>query len=138
MLRCANGSFAVKLGPPVTDAPEPPSEGATLGRMSLDKTFAGDLVASSRGEMVFARTPVADSAGYAAVERVHGALHGRTGSFALLHNGVMARGEQRLRILVVPDSGTGELAGLTGTMQIVVDGDQHTYELEYELPADRA
>ena len=135
MLRCASGPFEVKLTPQSTDAPAAPLEGATLGRTALDKRYRGDLEAQSRGEMLSALTAVKDSAGYVAVERVHGALHGREGSFALLHTGVMARGEQRLTIAVVPDSGTGALRGLTGAMKISIAPDgAHAYEMEYELP----
>jgi hypothetical protein len=86
--------------------------------------------------MLTAMTAVKGSAGYVAVERVQGAVHGRTGSFALLHTGVMARGEQRLTISVVPDSGTGDLAGLAGKMTIVIADGKHSYEFEYELPGD--
>jgi len=136
MLRCASGPFEVKLTPQSTDAPAPPAEGATLGRLTLDKQYKGELDGQSKGEMLSAMTAVQGSAGYVAVERVHGALHGRTGSFALLHTGVMARGEQRLTISVVPDSGTGDLTGLAGHMKIVLTEGRHAYEFEYELPGD--
>jgi len=136
MLRCASGPFEVKLTPQSTDAPAPPAEGATLGRLTLDKQYKGELDGQSKGEMLSAMTAVQGSAGYVAVERVHGALHGRTGSFALLHTGVMARGEQRLTISVVPDSGTGDLTGLAGRMKIVITEGRHAYEFEYELPGD--
>jgi hypothetical protein len=134
-MRCASGPFEVKVTPQASDAPPPPGEGATLGRLSLDKRYRGDLEATSRGEMLSAMTPVQGSAGYVAVERVHGALHGREGSFALLHTGVMARGEQRLTIAVVPDSGSGDLRGLSGAMKIHIAPDgAHAYEMEYVLP----
>ena len=136
MLRCASGPFEVKLTSQSTDAPTPPAEGATLGRLTLDKEYKGELEGRSKGEMLTAMTAVKGSAGYVAVERVHGALHGRTGSFALQHTGVMARGEQRLTISVVPDSGTGDLAGLAGKMNIVLADGKHSYEFEYELPGD--
>ena len=126
MLRCASGPFEVKLTPQSTDAPTPPGEGATLGRLTLDKQYTGELEARSKGEMLSAMTAVKGSAGYVAVERVDGALHGRTGSFALLHTGVMARGEQRLTIAVVPDSGTGDLTGLAGHMNIVIAEGRHS------------
>jgi len=134
MLRCASGSFDVSVVPQAHAAPAVPDGGATLGRASLDKTFHGELEGTSQGEMLTALTATPGSAGYVAVERVDGALHGRRGSFALLHTGVMARGEQRLTIAVVPDSGTGELQGLVGALKITIDEGKHAYEFEYELP----
>ena len=125
----ASGPFDVKLAPlPAynTDA------GANLARMSIDKQFRGDLEATSRGEMLSAMGGVKGSAGYVAVERVTGTLHGRSGSFTLQHNATMTRGAPYLNIVVVPDSGSGELAGLTGSMKIVIaDGGKHAYELDY-------
>jgi hypothetical protein len=123
----ARGTFDVKLAPQPL---EETAEGA-LGRMSLDKQFHGDLEASSKGQMLTAGTSVKDSAGYVAIERVTGTLHGRSGSFILQHSGTMTRGVPRLTITVVPDSGTGELAGLAGTMTIRIDAGKHFYEFEY-------
>jgi hypothetical protein len=126
----ASGTFEVKLVPqPAGDRPE----AATLGRMAIDKRFHGDLEATSAGEMLTAGTDVKGSAGYVALERVSGTLHGRSGAFVLQHSGTMTRGAPQLTIRVVPDSGTGQLAGLAGTMAIsVVDG-KHSYDLEYSL-----
>ena len=125
----ASGPFDVKLAPlPAynTDA------GANLARMSIDKQFRGDLEATSRGEMLSAMGGVKGSAGYVAVERVTGTLHGRGGSFTLQHNATMTRGVAYLNIIIVPDSGSGELAGLTGSMKIIIaDGGKHAYELDY-------
>jgi hypothetical protein len=126
----ATGTFEVSLTPQTTDA-EP--EGSTLGRLSIEKRFHGDLEATSRGEMLSAGTRVQGSAGYVAIERVTGTLHGRRGSFVLQHNGTMTRGAPQLTVGVVPDSGTGELTGLAGTMRIIVEGKAHTYEMEYTL-----
>ncbi len=126
----ANGTFEVKLTP---QASNDKAEGATLGRMSIDKQFHGDLEATSKGEMLTAMTEVKDSAGYVAIERVTGTLHGQSGSFILQHSGTMAHGVQQLTINVVPDSGIGQLAGITGKMTIkIVDGKQF-YEFEYTL-----
>jgi hypothetical protein len=126
----ADGTFEVKL------APQPLSEGgqaAGLGRLSIDKQFRGDLEAVSQGEMLAASTDVDGSAGYVALERVVGRLHGRPGSFTLQHNGLMNRGVPQLTITVVPDSGTQQLTGLSGEMTIeIVDG-QHFYRFEYTL-----
>jgi hypothetical protein len=127
----ATGPFDVKL------APQPLSEVAAdsgLGRMALDKTFHGDLAATSTGEMLSVMGAVQGSAAYVALERVTGTLHGRRGTFALQHTGVMTRGIPSLVVTVVPDSGTAELAGLTGTMHILVDGKAHSYVFEYALP----
>jgi hypothetical protein len=102
--------------------------------MAIDKHFHGDLEATSRGEMLMAGTSVKGSAGYVAIEAVTGKLHGREGSFVLQHSGMMTRGVPRLTVTVVPDSGTGGLAGLSGSMAINVAAGKHSYEFEYTLP----
>ena len=127
----ATGPFDVKLTPQATDTP---AEGSPLSRLALDKQFHGDLEATSKGEMLTAgSTTIKNSAGYVAVERVTGTLHGRQGTFALQHSGVMTRGEGKLTITVVPDSGTGELTGLSGSMSIDVTGGKHSYTFEYTI-----
>lgn len=126
----AKGAFEVKLAPLASYNQD---DGANLGRLSLDKQFHGDLEATSKGEMLSAGTAVEGSAGYVAIERITGSLAGRSGSFALQHNGIMARGAAQLTITVVPDSGTGELTGLSGTMTIDIVEGKHTYELTYTL-----
>lgn len=130
MTKHAKGTFDVKMAPQTDDKVGDP----TVGRMALDKQFHGDLEGTSKGQMLAVSTDVPGSAGYVAMERVNGSLHGRNGTFALQHNGVMTRGEPELSITVVPDSGTGELSELAGKMTInIVDG-KHFYELEYILP----
>jgi hypothetical protein len=130
----AQGPFDVKLNPqPV--ALEDDGEGAARGRMSIDKQFHGDLEAVSKGEMLTAMTSTQGSAGYVAIEKVNGTLGGRQGTFVLQHHATMTRGEPKLDIIVVPDSGTGALAGIKGTMKIVIaEGGKHFYELDYTLP----
>lgn len=130
MMIRANGTFEVKLTPQASDDK---GEGATLGRMSIDKQFRGDLEAISRGEMLTAMTGVKDSAGYVAIERISGTLQGRRGTFALQHSGTMTRGAQQLTITVVPDSGTDQLAGLTGKMTITIADGKHSYGFEGTL-----
>lgn len=125
------GTFEVTLTPA---GPGDARDGVTLGRMTLAKRFSGELSATSEGEMLSARTATPGSAGYVAIERVSGTLAGRTGTFVLQHFGVLDRGAQELTIRVVPDSGTGELAGLSGTMRIVVEAGKHTYVFDYVLP----
>lgn len=129
-MKHASGAFDVKLKP---QAPDQGAEDSAVGRMSIDKQFHGDLERSSQGQMLAVRTDVNDSAGYVAIECVSGTLHGRSGTFALQHNGTMTRGAPQLSITVVPDSGTGQLVGLAGKMTIeIVDG-KHSYDLEYTL-----
>jgi hypothetical protein len=130
MSKHASGTFEVKLSPQATAAKV---EG--LGRMSIDKQLHGDLEATSQGEMLTAGTVEKGSAGYVAIEWVHGSLHGRTGTFALQHTATMNRGVPSLSITVVPDSGTGQLAGLTGSMKIIIAEGKHSYDFEYALPA---
>ena len=127
----ATGTFEVKLAP--IDSYAEGSEGLTLGRMSIDKTFSGDLEASSKGEMLSARTREPSSAGYVAIEQVSGTLEGKSGSFALQHFGVMDNGKDRLILEVIPDSGSGELTGISGTMGISMSEGKHLYTFEYQL-----
>jgi len=107
---------------------------ANLGRLTIDKRFHGDLEGISKGEMLATQTEVPGSAGYVAMERVTGSLKGRQGSFVLQHSATMSRGTPTSSITVVPDSGTGELKGITGTMTIAVTSDGgHTYEFSYKI-----
>jgi len=127
----AHGSFEVQLKPlePYNRDPD-----AQIARMSIDKQFHGDLEATSKGEMISAGTVAKGSAGYVAIERVTGTLQGRSGSFVLQHDATMTRGSPYLHIVVVPDSGTGALAGIDGTMNIRIDAGHHSYEFAYRLP----
>jgi hypothetical protein len=126
----ATGPFEVSLKPlPVDDDPG----SAMLGRMSIDKQFHGDLEGTSKGQMLTGATPIKNSAGYVAIERVTGTLKGRKGAFILQHTGIMNRGAASLIITIVPDSGTEQLEGLRGTMAIKVEGGKHLYELNYTL-----
>ncbi len=131
MTSIAKGTFTVKLAPLGFEG-QP--DGSRLGRMSIDKQIAGDLVADTKGQMLSAMTETEGSAGYVAVERVAGALHGRKGTFVLQHSGTMNRGAASLSVTVVPDSGTGELAGLTGDFKIIIADGKHNYEFTYSLP----
>ncbi len=126
----ASGTFEVKLIP---QAQEEKSEDATLGRMLIDKQFHGDLEATSKGQMLAAMTAVKGSAGYVAIEKVTGKLHGRTGTFVLQHSGAMNRSVPQLSVTVVPDSGAGELVGLSGNMNIIIAEGKHSYEFDYTL-----
>ena len=121
----------------VTMNPEPPydsNEGASIGRVSIKKQFSGDLQATSTVEMIGARSAqVKGSAGYVAIERVVGSLHGKSGSFVLQHSGTMTRGKGELHVSVVPDSGTGQLQGLAGRMTIEISEGIHSYGFDYSL-----
>jgi len=127
----AKGTFTVEMKP---QAAPNAADGVSLGRMSLDKRFEGDLVAVGKGEMLTALTLIKGSAGYVALERVTGALHGHAGSFVFQHSGTMDQGAQRLSIMVVPGSGTGALAGISGEFRIEISEGRHSYEFEYSLP----
>lgn len=134
MRESAAGSFDVKVTPQKPDTQI--ARAANFGRLTIDKRFHGDLEGVSKGEMLAAHTEVTGSAGYVAMERVSGKLKGRAGSFVLQHSGTMTRGKQVASISVVPDSGTGELQGLSGRMTITVAADGgHTYEFDFKLDA---
>jgi len=131
MPKQASGTFEVKLTPQPPDASVPDSG---LGRMTIAKQFHGDLAGESNGQMLAAGTSVKGSAGYVAMERVKGALHGKKGEFILQHSATMNRGEPQLSVTVVPDSGTGELTGLSGKMEITIADGKHSYRFDYALP----
>lgn len=126
----ATGTFEVKLTPRAADDE---GEGLPLGRLAIEKEFHGELEGTSKGEMLTASGSVPGSAGYVAIERVDGTLHGHRGTFALQHSGTMTRGVPRLSITVVPDSGSGALAGLAGRLTIEIAGGKHSYDFEYTL-----
>jgi hypothetical protein len=131
-MKRATGSFEVTLQP-LSNVDV--SSNPLLGRMRLTKKFSGDLAAEALGQMLSAGTGTRGSACYVAIDHVTGELEGRRGSFLLQHTGVMNRGEPSLSITVVPDSGTDELAGLSGTLSInIVDG-RHFYDFIYSVPA---
>ncbi|MBJ6764441.1 DUF3224 domain-containing protein [Myxococcaceae bacterium JPH2] len=127
----ATGPFDVKVTPM---PPEAQASDSPVGRLWLDKRFHGDLDATSLGQMLAVRSAVEGSAGYVAMECVTGTLQGRTGTFCLQHTGTAVRGEKSLTITVVPDSGTGELRGLSGSVKILIEsGGKHFYDFEYSL-----
>ncbi len=127
----ASGSFEVDLRPLPCHCDDAQAE---LGHLSIDKQFQGDLDATSCGQMLSAGSPAKGSAGYVAIERVTGSLHGKRGSFTLQHSATITRGDAAMNIIVVPDSGTDELAGLSGSMKIIIEGGKHSYEFDYGLP----
>lgn len=127
----AKGTFEVKVVPLAADANvgDP-----SISRLSLDKQFSGDLTGGSKGQMLGIETGIKDSGGYVAAERFTGTLGGKKGSFSLQHSGTMQGGKFDLQIKVVPDSGTDELAGISGTMKIIIEKGKHFYEFSYTLP----
>jgi hypothetical protein len=103
--------------------------------MSIDKQYHGDLEAAGKGQMLTAGSSVRGSGAYVAIEKVTGTLEGRSGTFVLQHTGTMTQNAPELNIAVVPDSGTGQLAGIAGKMTIIIaTGGKHSYNLEYTLP----
>ncbi len=126
-----SGEFNVNLAP--REGYASGQNGINLGRMSIDKTFNGALSATSQGEMLSAMTPTQGSAGYVAIEQVIGELDGKKGSFVLQHFGTMDKGQDSLILNVIPDSGTNELEGLTGSMKIRIEQGIHYYDFEYTL-----
>jgi Protein of unknown function (DUF3224) len=126
----ASGTFEIQF----VHGPEEKIAGVSLGKRSADKQYSGDIEGSARGEMLAALTNVKTSAGYVAMERVIGTLHGRKGTFLLQHAATMSGTTRNLNVTVVPDSGTDELLGLSGKMMIhIIDG-KHLYEFDYSLP----
>lgn len=128
-----SGTFTVDLRP--LDPYARGEHGIKPGRMSIAKTYSGELNASSAGEMLTVLTPLEGSAGYVAIEQVTGTLAGKAGSFALQHYGRMAQGENFLLLEVVPGSGTGALAGLAGRMDIRIENGVHYYDFDFSVGA---
>jgi hypothetical protein len=132
MSQHVTGPFDVKITPQKPDTQI--ARAANLGRLTIDKRYHGDLEAIAKGEMLAAQTEVKGSAGYVALERVSGKLKGRSGSFVLQHNGIMNRGTAELAVTVVPDSGAGELRGLSGKMKVIIAPDgAHSYEFDFKF-----
>ena len=129
----AQGTFDVKvtLQIPADKTNEP------FERLLIAKQFHGDLEATSKLEMLGSRGPVEGSGGYVALELVTGKLGGKSGSFVLQHKGTMSKGAFMIDVRVVPDSGTDQLTGLSGSMAIVIEGNKHSYSFEYTLPPDK-
>jgi hypothetical protein len=125
----ARGTFDVKVIPQAADD----SAAGPFSRLFLDKQFHGDLDGASKGQMLGAMSGVEGSGGYVALELVTGTLNGKPGSFVLQHNGTMQKNVPTMLVTVVPDSGTGELAGLAGTMTIIIEGGKHSYVFEYTM-----
>jgi hypothetical protein len=126
----ASGTFEVTILPLSVEFS---GDEAPLSRMSIDKRFHGDLEATSKGEMLSAGSSTRGSAGYVAIEKVTGRLHGREGSFTLQHSATMNRGVPSLSVTVIPDSGTGALAGISGSLNIIIENKQHSYTFDYAL-----
>ncbi|MFZ4690766.1 MAG: DUF3224 domain-containing protein [Polymorphobacter sp.] len=130
VMQHATGTFEVSITPATNNS----AEGVTLGRMVVEKTFSGPLTAQSHGDMLTGTSAVKDSAAYVLIERVTGTLDGKVGSFALAHIGIMDRGKPDLRVSIVPDSGSGALTGISGTLVIRIEGGKHFYDLAFRLP----
>jgi hypothetical protein len=131
MTNHATGPFDVKMHPQDDNA----ADGVT--RMLLDKQYHGDLEGTAKGQMLTGGMSADKSGVYVAIEKFTGTLQGRSGSFVLHHTGIMTRGKPELTILVAPDSGTGQLAGISGKMTINIAADgKHSYDFEYTLPKE--
>jgi len=124
----AKGTFTVKLEPQKDEPADP-----KLARLTIDKQFTGDLEGTSHGQMLSAGTDTKGSAGYVAIEKVTSTLNGKSGTFTLQHTATMNRGVPQLSITVVPDSGTGELVGIHGSLQIIIANGKHSYDFEYAI-----
>ncbi|WP_426169102.1 DUF3224 domain-containing protein [Sandarakinorhabdus sp. DWP1-3-1] len=130
----ATGTFAVKMAP----AAQTSAGGVALARMTVTKAFSGGMTATAEGDMLTAAGAVPESAAYVLIERVTGSIDGKAGSFAFMHHATMDRGKPDQHISIVPDSGSGGLAGISGAMTMRIDdGGVHHYDLAYRLPEQR-
>lgn len=131
----AKGTFDVKMGPaPADDF----LKDSGIAQFTIDKQYHGPLDAHSIGKMLASGGPAQGAGGYVAIEVVTGKLDGRSGSFALQHKGTMDKNGQQLSVTVVPGSGTGELAGIAGKMDIIIESGKHSYVFDYSLPEPSA
>ena len=134
-MKHAKGTFEVKVAP--TDVSDI-GKHAGVGWMTIDKVWSGDLSGTSKGEMLTSLTPETGTMGYVALELVRAKLDGRSGNFYFIHNASMNKNDPKsgvMQITVLAGSGTGELSGLRGTLNIVIDGaGKHSYTFDYELP----
>ena len=129
----ATGTFEVKMLPEANQ--EPDGFGAGTARFGLAKSFTGDVSGEAAGTMLSVGAPQAGSAAaYVAVDRFAGSVNGKAGGFILVHRGTVSKaGNSDLEIIVAPDSGTGELDGIAGTLLIDIKAGIHHYTLTYEL-----
>lgn len=131
MAKHASGEFDVQIGPQKDEGVGDP----TIGRMSIDKKYHGDFEGAGLGQMLTGMSEaVKNSGSYVAIERIRGTLQGRAGTFAVWHAGTMDRGKQSLAVTIIPDTGTGELTGISGTMTIDIRDGKHFYGIDYSLP----
>ena len=130
MEQIATGNFEIKLSPQTDESNRDPF----LGRLLIEKDFSGDMEGESFGQMLSARTATENSAGYVAMEKFSGRIKGLEGSIILQHSGIINRGQSKLDLTIVPDSGSGQLLGISGSMEIVIEGKNHSYKLSYRLP----
>lgn len=128
IMQHATGTFAVKIEPQSSDS----GDGVTVSRMAVDKVFSGGLVGTGKGDMLATGSGV-DSGAYVLIERVTGTLDGKPGSFALMHHAIMDGGKPDQHIIIVPDSGSGALAGLSGQLTMKIEGGIHFYDLAYVI-----
>ena len=128
MTNHATGTFEVKLTPQ-----DDKSEDKSLGRMSIEKQWHGEIEGSSTGQMLTGGDVNTGSAGYVAMEKFTGTVKGRKGTFILQHSATMTKGKGDLTITVVPDSGIDDLKGIRGKLTIRIENGKHFYDLEYGL-----
>jgi hypothetical protein len=134
-MKQAKGSFTVKIAP--AESPAIGKEGG-IALMTIDKTISGDLAGTTKGEMLATSTESTGAMAYVAIETVTATLDGRSGTFVFIHNATMNKNDPKsaaLHIQVVPGSGTGGLAGISGTFDVHIDAaGKHTYTFDYQLP----
>jgi hypothetical protein len=129
MTNHATGTFEVKLTPQDDQSPD-----RSMGRMTFDKQWSGDITGASKGQMLTGGDVKGGSAGYVAMEKFTGTVKGRKGSFILQHSATMTAGQGDLTITVVPNSGADELKEITGKLTIKIEGGKHFYDFAYSLP----
>ena len=110
-----------------------PADGPKLTRAHVKKSFHGDL--SGTGNLMYVMTYLdGGTATFSGFEKVVGSLGGRTGSFVLRHTGAYDGEKATAECEVVPGSGTGELAGLSGAAAFSAGhAEQHDMTLDYDV-----
>lgn len=114
-------------------ADESPMSGAaneaTVSRGTRRRRFDGEISGEGTADILIARGSD-DRLGYVATERFVGSVAGKSGTFLLQHGAAMDRGVVTPFGYIVPGTGTGELMGIRGEVQIAADTLTLTYDFE--------
>ncbi|PXX66311.1 uncharacterized protein DUF3224 [Nocardia tenerifensis] len=132
----ATGTFSVVSFVPTEVVPDPPIETALpVGIAQIEKKFDGEITGRSATLFTAAFDQASGVGTYVAMESFEGALNGVAGTFNFTHSATTSGSDRTAEsFVIVPASGTGDLAGIAGTGGLSVDeaGGHHIW-FDYEL-----